>query len=215
MAGVDILAGAFNGANAAFLTDLYARWATDPRSVDPSFAELFTSLDDEARAVQTDALGASWAPRRPRFGGAEADGEAGVAPGGEPPPTALDQAGIRAAQLDSIRALMLIRAYRVRGHLEAKLDPLGLAVPKRHAELDPASYGFSAADFDRPIFIANVLGRDTATLREILEIVRATYCGPIGIEFMHIQDPDQKSWLQRKIEGAPWVGAFDAAAKRT
>ena len=100
---------------------------------------------------------------------------------------------------------MLIRAYRVRGHLEAKLDPLGLAKPKAHSELDPAAYGFGAGDMDRPIFIDGVLGRDTATVREIIEIVRASYCGPIGVEFMHIQDPDQKTWIQRRIEGAPWT----------
>ena len=109
---------------------------------------------------------------------------------------------------------MLIRSYRVRGHLEARLDPLGLQIPPSHSELDPQSYGFTDNDLDRQIFIDNVLGRETATLREIVAILRDTYCGPIGVEFMHIQDPDQKSWIQRKVEGAPWRTAFDAAAKR-
>jgi 2-oxoglutarate dehydrogenase E1 component len=109
---------------------------------------------------------------------------------------------------------MLIRSYRVRGHLEAQLDPLGLAKPKPHPELDPKTYGFTEADMDRPIFLDMVLGKETATLREILAICRASYCGPIGVEFMHIQDPDQKAWIQRRIEGAPWTTAFDAAAKR-
>ena len=77
-------------------------------------------------------------------------------------------------------------------------------MPKPHPELDPASYGFTAADWDRPIFIDNVLGRESATLREIVTILRETYCGSIGVEFMHIQDPDQKSWIQRRVEGAPW-----------
>ena len=121
----------------------------------------------------------------------------------------------RAAIIASLRALMLIRTYRVRGHLEAQLDPLGLQVPKPHPELDPATYGFTDADMDRPIFIDNVLGRETATLREILTILRETYCGPIGVEFMHIQDPDQKAWIQRRVEGAPWRTSFDADAKRT
>ena len=64
MAGVDILASVMSGANAAFLADLYARWAEKPDSVDPSFADLFEALGDEARAVLTDATGASWAPRQ-------------------------------------------------------------------------------------------------------------------------------------------------------
>ncbi|MDE2005215.1 MAG: 2-oxoglutarate dehydrogenase E1 component [Rhodospirillales bacterium] len=202
MAGVDILASAFTGANAAFLSELYARWAADPGSVDPSFAALFAALNDESRAVLEDAAGASWAPRPIAFA-AKAAPPASPAPAGH------------AAIIPSLRALMLIRSYRVRGHLEAQLDPLGLAVPKPHPELDPASYGFTAADLDRPIFIDNVLGRETATLREIVAILRATYCGHIGVEFMHIQDPAQKSWIQRKVEGAPWLGAFDAPAKRT
>ena len=83
-------------------------------------------------------------------------------------------------------------------------------IPRPHAELDPRSYGFTDNDLDKPIFIDNVLGRESATLREIQTILRETYCGPIGVEFMHIQDPDQKSWIQRKVEGAPWLTFLDA-----
>ena len=211
MAGVDILASAFSGANAAFLGEQYARWAADPASVDPTFGELFGALNEDARAVLEEATGASWAPRHPEF-------EDEVRPAVTQPPRArapLSGEQIRAATIASLRALMLIRSYRVRGHLEARLDPLGLQIPKPHAELDPRSYGFTDNDLDKPIFIDNVLGRETATLREILTILRETYCGSIGVEFMHIQDPDQKSWIQRRVEGAPWRSAFDAEAKRT
>jgi 2-oxoglutarate dehydrogenase E1 component len=223
MAGVDILASAMSGANAAFLADLYARWVEKPQSVDASFAELFAALNDEARAVLTDAAGASWAPRtRGRFGpdpepvappAGKKDGKAAAAPV-MPKTETMDKAAAQRAVLDSIRALMLIRSYRVRGHLEAQLDPLGLQKPKPHAELTPATYGFTDADMDRPIFLDFVLGKEYATLREILAICRASYCGPIGVEFMHIQDPDQKSWIQRRIEGAPWLSAFDKDAKK-
>jgi 2-oxoglutarate dehydrogenase E1 component len=204
MAGVDILASAFNGANANFLSDLYARWASNPSSVDPGFAELFGAMNDEARAILEDASGASWAPRVV-FG---ADETATPPSGGVIP----DQ--VRAAIISSLRALMLIRSYRVRGHLEAQLDPLGLQNPHKHAELDPGSYGFTDVDLDRPIFIDNVLGRETATLQEIMQILRRTYCGPIGVEFMHIQDPDQKSWIQRRVEGAPWRTVLTNEEKR-
>ena len=219
MAGVDILATAFNGANAAFIADLYARWAERPDSVDGSFAELFAALNDEARSVLTDATGASWAPRRFDIGepepAAAKPAKAGKAAPAAAPEFNLANAKVRAAVLDSLRALMMIRVYRVRGHLEAQLDPLGMTTPKPHPELDPATYGFTAADMDRPIFIDNVLGREVATPREILATLRQTYCGPIGVEYMHIQDPVQKDWLQRRIEGAKWNGAFDAAAKKT
>ncbi len=214
MAGVDILAGALSGANAAFLAGLYARWVASPGSVDPSFSELFDALNDEARSVLLDAEGASWAPRHISF--EDNEPVAAKQPGKQAPPavpSALPDPLARAAILDSIRALMLIRSYRVRGHLEAKLDPLGLQVPHHHAELDPKSYGFSDLDMGRPIFIDGVLGRETATLRQIVAILRETYCSSVAVEFMHIQDPDQKSWIQRRVEGAPWLKMFDAAGK--
>ncbi len=208
MAGVDLLASAVTGANAAFLGETYARWAVDPASVDPSFAALFAALDDDTRAVIEDATGASWAPHR-------AAPPSPAAPAAGTPAAGAPAGDLRASVIPSLRALMLIRSYRVRGHLEAQLDPLHLSTPKPHPELDPATYGFTEADLDTPIFIDNVLGRESATLREIMAILRATYCGHIGVEFMHIQDPEQKSWIQRKVEGAPWLTGFDAAARKT
>jgi 2-oxoglutarate dehydrogenase E1 component len=218
MAGIDILASAMTGANAAFLADLYARWVDQPDSVDASFQELFAALGDDAIAVMQNATGASWAPR-PRGGFApepeapKLDPKKAAKPGAAPE-AAADPVAARAQVLDSLRALMLIRAYRVRGHLEAQLDPLHLQVPRVHPELDPKTYGFTDADLERPIFIDRVLGKETATLREIIATCRASYCGSIGVEFMHIQDPEQKSWIQQRIEGAPWAQAFDAGAKR-
>ena len=208
MAGVDILATAMNGANAQFIAQLYAKWVEAPDTVDPDFAALFASLDDEDRAV-LDASGASWAPRPSVF--ETVTTEAAPKPAAK---STLSTAEMRAATLDSIRALMLIRAYRVRGHLEAQLDPLGLKRPGRHDELDPATYGFvEPADFDRPIFLDRVLGFETTTMRQIIAELRKSYCGAIGVEFMHIQDPLQKDWIQRRIEGAPWLTAFDNKGK--
>jgi len=222
MAGVDILATAFNGANAAFIAEMYSRWVANPGSVDSSFAELFAALDDEARAILGDAAGASWAPRSWSAESPETAPPApakGAKPGKEakaaPAAAAPTPDELRAATKDSLRALMMIRTYRVRGHLEAQLDPLGLQMPKPHPELDPATYGFTDADMDRPIFIDHVLGLETATPRRILKVLRETYCGPIGVEFMHIQDPDQKAWIQRRVEGAPWTSAYDAERKKT
>ena len=106
----------------------------------------------------------------------------------------------RPAIRDSIRAQMLIHAHRVRGHTEARLDPLGLPRADSHPDLDPASYGFEDADLDRPIYLFYGLGLETATLREILATTRATYCGTLGAEFMHIQDPQLKNWLQERLE---------------
>ena len=214
MPGIDVIASALNGGNAAFIADLYARWVGDPSSVDASFSELFSSLNDEARGVIEDASGASWAPQHYSVAEPEPVVAKGTKGAALPVVAGATPEQVRAAALDSLRALMLIRAYRVRGHLEANLDPLGLSKPKAHSELDPAAYGFGPEDMHRPVFIDGVLGRDTATVREIIAIVRASYCGPIGVEFMHIQDPDQKTWIQRRIEGAPWNTGVDAETKR-
>ncbi len=226
MAGVDVLATAFNGGNAAFLADLYARWVADPGSVDPSFVELFTALDEEAVAVSQDASGASWAPRRFEV---ERPDQTAPAPKGEAKPVAPDvrpaaAAGpspeqVRASADDSLRAMQLLRAYRVRGHLEARLDPLGLQVPKAHADLDPATYGFGPQDMDRAIYLGQalsmLLGVDTAPMRDVIEAVRSAYCGPIGAEFMHVQNPRQREWLQARIEGRDWRTSFGPDQKKT
>jgi len=195
------------GGNSAFIEELYARYADNPGSVDPSWQQFFSELEEDAPAVVKALKGASWSPRRPRVVGtsagngvAEAIAETStvpVKPNGAAAPAA---GGGRAAIADSLHALMLIRSYRVRGHLAATLDPLGLYKQEENAELDYHSYGFADADLDRHIFIDNVLGLETPTLREIVGRVQATYCGTIGVEFMHIQEPDQKQWIQERIE---------------
>ena len=111
-------------------------------------------------------------------------------------------ADVMQATRDSVRAIMMIRAYRMRGHLHAKLDPLGIAAPvEDYNELSPKSYGFTEADYDRKIFIDNVLGLEYATIREMVEILKRTYCSTLGVEFMHISDPEDKGWIQERIEG--------------
>ena len=203
------------GGNLAYIEDLYERYAQDPNSVPPSWRAFFDALRENPEAIRQFAADPSWTP-------AEADGErpewlsaidglwpgqSGGAPAKRAPAAgtsaapAASQGQIRAATLDSVRALMMIRAYRIRGHLHANLDPLGIEGKIENAELEPAFYGFTPADYDRPIFLDNVLGLETATLREILAIVKRTYCGNVGVQFMHISDPDEKRWLQERIEG--------------
>ena len=200
------------GGNAGFVEDLYARWAADPNSVEPSWRAFFASLQDRAEEVKRAAEKPAWTPHRaPQARPDWLSAIDGLWPAVEAkvekkiearaPATASPEA-IRAATLDSLRAIMMIRAYRMRGHLRANLDPLGIAIPPGDAsELDPSSYGFSEADFDRPIFLDFVLGLETSTLREILAILKRTYCNDVGVQYMHISDPAQKSWLQSRIEG--------------
>src|ERR687894_2526503 len=103
-----------------------------------------------------------------------------------------DPEAVRRAADDSIRAMMLIRTYRVRGHLAAKLDPLGLYLSDCPADLTPAYHGFTEADLDRPIYICGVLGFEQAGVREIVRVLQETYCGHIGFEYMHINDRSEE-----------------------
>ena len=118
------------------------------------------------------------------------------------------------ATRNSIRALMLIRAYRIRGHFHANLDPLALARNTGDEELDPRAYGFNDADLDRKIFLDHVLGLEFGTMREIVPILERTYCQTLGIEFMHISDAKQKAWIQERIEGADKEITFTREGKR-
>src|SRR5918993_145025 len=128
--------------------------------------------------------------------------------------TDLSQTEVMQATRDSVRALMLIRAYRVRGHLHANLDPLNLEPRRDHDELHPSHYGFTEADWDRKIFLDNVLGLEFGTIREIVALLERTYCQTLGVEFMHISDPVEKAWIQERIEGPDKEITFTREGKR-
>ncbi len=176
-----------SGANAGFIADLYARYLDDPASVDPGWRSFFSEIGDEETAEFARSQTAS--------------------------PAALDAAVLKQATADSIRALQLIRAYRVRGHLEADLDPLGLDRRGPYSELDYHNYGFTEAELDREIFVNSIFGRERASLREIIAILRKTYCGKIGVEYMHIQVPGERAWIQERFEKRSPRGLASAEKK--
>ncbi len=216
------------GGNAAYIEDLYARYESDPNAVDGEWQAFFQSLRDEPDDVRRSARGASWKkpnwPLPPRddvvaaLTGEWLEVERAVGDKVKARAQArgadISASEIQQATRDSVRALMLIRAYRIRGHLHANLDPLGLEPPKDDVELDPRSYGFTQADFDRKIFLDRVLGLEFATLREIIAILQRTYCQTLGVEFMHISDPAQKGWIQERIEGPDKEITFTREGKR-
>ena len=202
------------GHNAEYLEQLYARYANDPNAVDVGWRDFFKALGDADLDVKREAAGPSWAradwPPQPNDDLTQAlDGQ-----WAEPSIAAekikskaadkgvsVSEDQIKQAVLDSIRAIMIIRAYRIRGHLAANLDPLAMKEPEPHPELEPKNYGFSEADLDRPIFLDNVLGLETASMREILAIVKRTYCGTFALQYMHISNPQEAGWLKERIEG--------------
>jgi 2-oxoglutarate dehydrogenase E1 component len=209
------------GANAAFIEELYARYLANPASVDASWQAFFSSV---ASAQDVRDRGPSWAvtvasvigqadpdvsPAAPAKSGGKA------APAASPAaPAAMDTKALHAAALDTRRAFQLMHAYRVRGHLESTLDPLGLDKRPACSDLQPESYGFVAADYDRPMYLGGAMGLETATLRELIARLRETYSGTMGFEFMHIQDADQRQWVQNRIEAMRGRPAFSATEKK-
>src|SRR5271163_1422755 len=216
------------GTNARYIEDLYARYEADAKSVDAEWQSFFQSLKDDARDVVESADAPSWqrpdwpVPERSELISA-LDGdwtETGKALGAKVQAQAqtrgvdISSAEVERATRDSIRALMLIRAYRARGHFHANLDPLGLEAPKNEEELDPRTYGFTDADLDRPIFLDKVLGLEFGTVNQIVGILRRTYCQTLGVEFLHISNGAQKGWIQERIEGPDKEITFTREGKR-
>ena len=220
------------GHNAEYLEQLYARYANDPKSVDEAWAEFFRTLGDDDRAVKAEAAGPSWArsdwPPQPNDeltaaldgmwpqplpAEAKGAGDKIKAKAAEKGVKVSDEA-VKQAMLDSVRALMIIRAYRIRGHLAADLDPLGMRDETAHPELDPKRYGFEESDMDRPIFIDNVLGLEIAPMRQIVEIVKRTYCGTFALQYMHISNPEEAGWLKERIEGCGKEITFTREGRR-
>ena len=217
------------GGNAAYIDELYAAWQDNPNAVDAEWRDFFAALKDDADDVRKNAAGASWEKKNwPLTANGELvsalDGDWGTvekhfdkklkgkAAADAAPMT---DAQVQQAARDSVRAIMMIRAFRMRGHLHANLDPLGLAEEKEdYNELSPENYGFTDADWDRPIFIDNVLGLEFATVREMVDILKRTYCSTIGVEFMHISDPVEKAWVQERIEGPDKGIEFTANGKK-
>ncbi|MEO0882096.1 MAG: 2-oxoglutarate dehydrogenase E1 component [Pseudomonadota bacterium] len=212
------------GGNAVWIEQMQAAYAKDPSSVPESWREFFQTLADDSTDATRNAEGASW--KRENWPEPDNKDEVAAFDGNwtvlEPrlekkiktaKPTASD-ADVAQAVKDSIRALMMIRAYRMRGHLAATLDPLGLSDFDAQPELNPSSYGFTGEAMDRPIFIDGYLGLDTATPRQMLDILKRTYCTTLGIEFMHISNPEEKSWLQERIEGPDKGVAFTPEGKK-
>src|SRR6201996_2772167 len=201
------------GTNAAFIVSLYAQYQENPDAVDPTWRAYFASLGEQGLDATQLGRGPRWhRDERPEL----ASGDLVGALTGQWPQKAGAQTGdSRAAALDSIRAIQMVRAYRVIGHLESNLDPLHLSPKTPNPQLEPSFYGFHESDMDRPVFVGGVLGLETVTPRRMVDLLKRTYCGRIGYEFMHINDAEQKNWLQRRIEGPDKEIAFTPEGKRS
>ena len=182
--------------NSSFIEEFYSDYISNPDKLPEGWKSFFDGLKDNEATVLGNIKGPSWAPKKKEKPLIETKKEKKEITDDSKNIVLTEQ-----STKDSVRAIMLIRAYRIRGHLIANLDPLGIQKREEHSELKPETYGFNKNDFSRKIFLDGVLGLQHANLKEIMEILKKTYCSKIGYEFMHMGDPDEKSWIRDRIEG--------------
>ena len=184
------------GNNSEFINQFYSDYLSDPKSLPDSWRLFFDGLSDDQKLIYDNLRGPSWSPEKniKRISTIKIKE-------GKIDSLNLESKDIKQATKDSVRSIMLIRAYRIRGHLIANLDPLSIQEKKEHPELKPETYGFTKNDYSRKFFLDGVLGLQYADLNQILKILKKTYCSNIGYEFMHMGDPEEKTWIRNRIEG--------------
>ena len=207
------------GVSPSFVEALYRQYRADPDAVDASWRGFFEGLEETATGPswqranwpvqQTNSMTAGLDPTQmtivePNTAPSAPSYSRKVPPAGE----------VERAAGNSIRAMMLIRTYRVRGHLAANLDPLKLHERELPADLTPEFHGFVEDELDKPVYLGGALGLDTATVNEIVTILRENYCGPVGLEYMHINDLEERRFLQERMEGKEATIQFTPEGKQ-
>jgi 2-oxoglutarate dehydrogenase E1 component len=184
--------------NSAFLEQMYLKYINKDLDLPSSWKNYFDDLGDELDLVVNEIKGPSWAPIKKQINIVEKKPKKEVHSNGSVR-NVISENNLQ-NNIDSIKAVELIRAYRLRGHLLAKLDPLGLKKTEYLEELHPEYYGFKKSDYKREIFLNGVTNKKYSNISEILTFLNKTYCGPIGYEYMHISNPEERVWLRRRIE---------------
>ena len=189
-----------SGNNSAFIEEFYLDYLENPKKLPEGWKEFFDGLKENKEIISKTLEGPSWAPKK-NIRTINLNLESSLEKNSLENDKIVYPALTEESAKNSIRAIMLIRAYRIRGHLKANLDPLRLMTREEHPELKPETYGFTNSDFSKKIFLDGVLGLQEAKLSEIINILKKTYSGNIGYEFMHMGDPDEKNWIRDRIEG--------------
>ena len=169
--------------NSAFIEHMYIKYVNNDPSLPESWKKYFQELNEDASAIIKDINGPSWSKKIDNDNKDNSKLE-----------------DIEKQKVDSVKAIALIRAYRIRGHLIANLDPLGMMKRDYLHELHPADHGFEKEDYNRKIYLSSYLDKEYASVNEIMLKLRKVYCSTIGAEFMHISDPKEKIWFRERME---------------
>tara|TARA_B100000686_G_scaffold157285_1_gene164994 strand:+ start:708 stop:3611 length:2904 start_codon:yes stop_codon:yes gene_type:complete len=191
----------FLGNNSSeFVETLYADYLKNPENLPEQWRKFFEGLNDKREKILKNVNGPSWSPKK-KIKRIVTDEHKDLDKKNGNLQNQFGSEDVIEAAKDSVRANMLVRAYRIRGHLISNLDPLGLLKREEHTELKPETYGFLNKDLNKKIFLDGTLGIQKASLKEILSIVKKTYCKNIGFEFMHMSDPKERQWIRNRVEG--------------
>ncbi|MBO2565814.1 2-oxoglutarate dehydrogenase E1 component [Shewanella algae] len=192
-----------SGANSTYVEEMYEAYQEDPTSVSDDWRVVFEQLPP-VNGASADVPEASHSKIRDYFRSLAQEGRSkGTSRVSDP--------DVDAKQ---VKVLQLINAYRFRGHQNANLDPLELWKRDTVAELDPAFHGLSGEDMEREFNTGSfAYGGDTLKLGELVKALKATYCGSIGAEYMHITDTEEKRWIQQRLEPSLGKGSYDKAVK--
>ena len=184
--------------NSAFIESMYLKYINSDPELPQSWKEFFDGLDDEKKNILNEIQGPSWTPKKinikkiidqEKISTQESSNE-----------FVSSKEEYEKEKEQSVKAIALIRAYRIRGHLIANLDPLGLMKREYLNELNPFGHGFKKEDFNKKIYLQEYLDRGYATVKEIITFLKNTYCSTIGAEYMHISDPIEKKWFRERME---------------
>ena len=191
----------FLGGNSSFIKELYLKYLNNPKSIPRSWVEFFDGLDEDQEVIKKEILGPSWIPRKNnniKNNLLERDlAEDKQESIGD---TSILKDNYEKEKEQSVKAIAMIRAYRIRGHLIANLDPLEMMERKYLHELHPADHGFKKEDYNKKIYLGEYMDRNYATVDEIISFLKKTYCSTIGAEYMHIADPTEKTWFRVRME---------------
>ena len=189
------------GGNSSFIKDQYLKYLNNPKSIPQSWSDFFDGLGENKEVIKREILGPSWAPIQNSDEVNQILKESFVE--NEDSNINEDNQSQNISEKEkeqSVKAIALIRAYRIRGHLIANLDPLGMLERKYLYDLHPNDHGFEKKDYHKKIYLNGYMDRDYATISEIISYLKKTYCSTIGSEYMHISDPVEKKWFRERIE---------------
>ncbi len=187
-----------NKSNSAFIEQMYVKYVNNDPNLPESWKKYFMDIGDDINSIVKEVNGPSWSPRKNKIDENKIfENEVEITKNQN---HEINQKDIIASNSNSIKAVSLIRAYRQRGHLLSKVDPLEIRESEYLDELHPENYGFKKDDYSKKIYLDGVLNKEYSNIKEILSVLRKIYCGNIGYEYMHISNPTERKWFRDRVE---------------